>query len=35
MYPLDIYEHYELCGEIHLKIKDLPDGTAIQMKVIE
>ena len=35
MYPLDIYEHYELCGEIHLKIKDLPDGTSIQMKVIE
>ncbi len=35
MYPLDIYEHYELCGEIHLRIKNLPDGTAIQMKVIE
>ncbi len=35
MYPLDIYEHYELCGEIHSKIKDLPDGTEIQMKVIE
>ena len=35
MYPLDIYEHYELYGGIHFKIKDLPDGTAIQMKVIE
>ena len=35
MYPLDIYEHYELCGEIQFKIKYLPDGTTIQMKVIE
>jgi hypothetical protein len=35
MYPLDIYEHYELCGQIHFKIKDFPDGTVVQMKVVD
>ena len=31
MGPVDLYEHYELTGTIHYKIKDLPDGTQIKI----
>ncbi len=31
MFPLDIYEHFGLTGEIHNKIKNLPDGTSIKI----
>ena len=34
MGPIDLYEHYELTGTIHYKIKDLPDGTPIKLTVI-
>ena len=33
MGPVDLYEHYELTGTIHYKIKDLPDGTPIKVIV--
>lgn len=33
MYALDIYEHYNLSGEIHFLLKDLPDGTYLELKV--
>lgn len=33
MYALDIYEHYNLTGEIHFQLKDLPDGTKVEIKV--
>ncbi len=35
MYPLNIYEHYTLTGEIHNKFKDLPDGTHLSIIVTE
>lgn len=35
MGPIDIYEHYELTGTIHYKIKDLPEGTPIKVIVIQ
>ena len=34
MYAVDIYEHYDLASEIHLQIKDLPDGSTVSFKVI-
>lgn len=34
MGPIDLYEHYELTGTIHYKIKDLPEGTPIKVIVI-
>ena len=33
MYPLDLYEYYTLMGEIHFKLKDLPDGTNVKIVV--
>ena len=30
---LDIYEHYNLTGDIHFQLKDSPDGTTIKIKV--
>jgi hypothetical protein len=33
MFALDIYEHYNLTGDIHFKLKDLPDGTKVEIKV--
>lgn len=35
MYPLDLYEHYALTGEIHFKLKDLPDGTNVKIVVTD
>ena len=35
MYPLDLYEHYSLSGEIHFKLKDLPDGTDVKIVVTD
>jgi len=35
MYPLDLYEHYTLTGEIHFKLKDLPDGTNVKIVVTD
>jgi Domain of unknown function (DUF1851) len=31
-YAVDLYEHYSLMGEINYKLKDLPDGTDIQIQ---
>jgi hypothetical protein len=33
MFPCDIYEHYNLTGEIHLEIKDKPDGSKVEIIV--
>ena len=35
IYVLNLYEHYNLTGEIHLQLKDLPDGTKINIKTVE
>jgi hypothetical protein len=32
MFPLDIYEHFGLTGEIHNKIRNMPDGTGIKIE---
>ena len=32
MFAIDIYEHYDLMGLINYKIKDLADGTKVQIK---
>ena len=32
IYPLDLYEHFEITGAIHLNIKDLPGGTNIEFE---
>ena len=31
----DIEVHFELSGQIHKQIKDLPDGTKVNIKTIE
>ena len=33
MFALDVYEHYNLTGDIHFQIKDTPDGTKVEIKV--
>jgi hypothetical protein len=33
MYALDIYEHYNITGDIHYKLKDTPDGTQVDIEV--
>jgi hypothetical protein len=33
IYALDLYKHYNLTGEIHLQLKDLPNGTAVEFEV--
>lgn len=33
MYAVDLYKHYNLTGEIHFQLKDLPDGTKVKIKV--
>ncbi len=35
MFAVDIYEHFNLTSEIHFKIKDLPDGTEVKIKIID
>ena len=32
-YPLCAYEHYNLTGEVHFKLSNLPDGTQVSFKV--
>jgi len=33
IYPLEIYEHYNLTGEMHQKIRDLPEGTHVSINI--
>jgi hypothetical protein len=33
MYTLDIYEHYNLTGDLHYQLKDNPDGTRVDIEV--
>jgi hypothetical protein len=33
MFALDVYEHFNLSGEIHFKIKNMPDGTRVEINV--
>jgi len=33
--PLSIEEHFRYLGEIHKQIKDLPDGTTVEMKIVD
>ena len=33
LYPLDIYEHYSLTGDLHYQLKDTPDGTRVDVVV--
>jgi hypothetical protein len=33
MYALDLYEHYNLTGNIQFQLKDSPDGTKVEIKV--
>ena len=33
MFAVDLYEHYNLTGEIHYKIKDLPDGSKVKISI--
>jgi hypothetical protein len=35
IYAGDVYEHYNLTGEIHLQLKNLPDGTEVEFKVAD
>ena len=32
MFAVDLYEHYNLTGEIHFQIKDLPDGANVKIE---
>lgn len=31
MFPLDIYEHFGITGEVHNRLKNLPNGTSIKI----
>lgn len=31
MFAVDLYEHYSLTGDIHIKLKDLPEGTHVEI----
>ncbi len=33
MYAVDLHEHYNLTGEIHFQLKDIPDGAEVEIKV--
>jgi hypothetical protein len=33
--PLDIEEHFRYTGDIHKQIKDLPDGTKVEIKIVD
>lgn len=33
--PLDIEEHFGYLGDIHRQIKDLPDGTEVEIKIVD
>ncbi len=33
MFAVDLYEHYNLTGDIHFQLKDSPDGTHIKIAV--
>jgi hypothetical protein len=33
--PLDIVEHFGYTGDIHKQIKDLPNGTKVEIKIVE
>jgi hypothetical protein len=33
--PLSIEEHFRYLGDIHKQIKDLPDGTEVEIKVVD
>ena len=33
--PLNIVEHFGYTGDIHKQIKDLPDGTRVQIKIVD
>ncbi len=33
--PLDIVEHFRYTGDIHKQIKDLPDGTKVEIKIVD
>ncbi|MES2430763.1 MAG: T6SS immunity protein Tdi1 domain-containing protein [Bacteroidota bacterium] len=33
IYAVDLYEHYNLTGEMHFQLKDLPDGTKVDTEV--
>jgi hypothetical protein len=33
--PLDIIEHFGYTGAIHKQIKDLPDGTKVEIKIVD
>jgi hypothetical protein len=33
MFAVDLYEHYNLTGDIHFQLKDTPDGTYVEIKV--
>ncbi|MBI3220032.1 MAG: DUF1851 domain-containing protein [Bacteroidetes bacterium] len=33
--PLDIVEHFCCTGDLHKQIKDLPDGTMVEIKIVE
>ncbi len=35
IYAVNLYEHYNLTGEIHLQLKDMPDGTKININTSE
>lgn len=33
--PLDIEEHFGYTGDIHKQIKNLPDGTTVELKIVD
>lgn len=33
--PLSIEEHFSYLGDIHKQIKDLPDGTKVEIKIVD
>jgi hypothetical protein len=33
--PLDIEEHFGYTGHLHRQIKDLPDGTSVEIKIVD
>lgn len=35
MFKLDVYEHFGVTGEIHSQLKNLPDGTEVELHVTE
>lgn len=33
--PLDIVEHFRYTGAIHKRIKDMPDGTKVEIRIVD